>query len=137
VVVSELGKGAGKTASGAYQGDERKRTVDDVSKRTRCCQNRESPVVPGRACGEPEACAGGSRYIGGMTLIQASSWNVGTCMFDVKGQSRVAISTMANTNATCRGGAVRSSEEASVTDVERRGGVIQLMGLINLVRGMS
>lgn len=137
VVVSELGKGAGMTASGAYQGDERKRTVDDVSKRSRCCQNRESPVVPGQVCGEPEACAGGSRYIGGMTLIQASTWNVGTCMVDVKGQSQVVIPTMANTKAACRGGAARSSGEASVMDVERRGGVILLMKLINLIEGMS
>ena len=48
-------------------------------------------------------------------------------MFDVKGQSRVAMSTMANTNAACRGGAARSSEEASVTDVERRDQIVQLM----------
>ncbi|MGA8312128.1 MAG: hypothetical protein WB755_18995 [Terriglobales bacterium] len=36
-----------------------------------------------------------------------------------------------NTDAGTRGGAVRSSEEALVTRVERRDGVIQLMAVSN------
>lgn len=95
------------------------------------------PVVPGQVCKEPDYCADDSRYIGGMTLIQASPWNVGTCIVDDKGTLQVAKSARTNTDATCRGGAVRSSVEASVMDVERRGGIIQLMGSINLERGMS
>jgi hypothetical protein len=125
-------------ASGVCQGDERKRTVDDVSKRSRCCQNRASPVGPGGVCRRPENCAGGNRYIGGMILAQASLWNVGTCMFDVKEtQSKRNKAARANTDATRRGGAVRSSAEASVMDVERRDGVIQLLVSINLARGRS
>jgi hypothetical protein len=36
-----------------------------------------------------------------------------------------------NTDAATRGGAARSSEEALVTRVERRGGVIRLMKVAN------
>jgi hypothetical protein len=103
----------------------------------RRCQNRGSPVAPGRVCEVPDYCAGGNRYIGVMTLIQASLWNVGTCYFDDKGRHQVERSTSANTDARCRGGAARSSVEASVMDVERRGGVILLMESINLEGGMS
>ena len=131
-----MGKGA-RDASGVFQGDERKRTVDDVSKDNRSCQNQGSPVALGEICEVPDDCAGGNRYIGGMTLIQASRWNVGTCYFDVKGTYQVERSTSANTDARCRGGAARSSVEASVMDVERRGGVIQWVDSANLVGGMS
>ena len=59
-------------------------------------------------------------------------------MFDVKEtQSKRNKSARANTDAMCRGGAVRSSVEASVMDVERRDGVIQLLDSINLARGRS
>jgi len=59
-------------------------------------------------------------------------------MFDVKEtQSKRNKAARANTDATCRGGAVRSSAEASVMDVERRDGVIQLLESINLARGRS
>jgi transposase len=85
----------------------------------RRCQNRGSPIALGGVCEVPDDCAGGNRYIGGMTLIQASPWNVGTCYFDDKGRYQVERSMSANTEARCRDGAVRSSVEASVMDVER------------------
>ncbi len=37
-----------------------------------------------------------------------------------------------NTDAEARGGATRSSDEAAVTAVERRGGVILLTNAVNL-----
>ncbi len=40
-----------------------------------------------------------------------------------------------NTDAGMRGGAARSSDEAFVTEVERRGGVIRLTNVINLLCG--
>jgi len=40
-----------------------------------------------------------------------------------------------NTDAGTRGGAVRSSEEASVTGVERRNSVVLLMTVANLFCG--
>lgn len=62
----------------------------------------------------------------------------GNLHLDVKGKRRVALHvTSANTDAGCRGGAARSSAEASVMDVERRGCVVRLLESINLVGGMS
>ena len=42
-----------------------------------------------------------------------------------------------NTDTRIRGGAIRSSAEASVMDVERRGGVIESVKRANLAIGMS
>src|SRR5271155_3429886 len=36
--------------------------------------------------GWPDFCPGGSRHEGGVTLIQASMWNAGTCRPDAKGE---------------------------------------------------
>ena len=50
----------------------------------------------------------------------------------------MVLNTMsANTEAGCGGGAVRSSDEASVMGVERRGSVVQSMEFANLLGGMS
>lgn len=43
-------------------------------------------VGPGRVQGEPAACLGGTRHIGGVTLNQALVRNVGTCRLDAKGE---------------------------------------------------
>jgi hypothetical protein len=56
-----------------------------------------------------------------MTLKQALPWNVRTCPFDDKGNRQVADTASGNTEARDRGGVARSSEEASVMGVERRG----------------
>ena len=57
---------------------------------------------------------------------------------NVKGKRRVVIeATSANTDVGGRDGAVRSSDEASVMDVERRGCVVLKMKLTNLNGGMS
>lgn len=49
----------------------------------------------------------------------------GSLSSDGKGKRRVALkATSANTDAEGRGGAVHSSVEASVMDVERRGCVV-------------
>jgi len=36
-----------------------------------------------------ECCRGGNRCGGGMTVLQALVWNMGTCRSDVKGASQV------------------------------------------------
>lgn len=57
---------------------------------------------------------------------------------NAKGKWRVVIeATSTNTDVVGRDGAARSSEETSVTDVERRGRVVLKMKLTNLIRGMS
>ena len=75
--------------AGEFQGDERKRTADEVSKIKRWCQNRGSYLVPGRAQRIPAYCLCDTRHKGGMTLIQAFARNVGTCRLDGKGEIQV------------------------------------------------
>ena len=56
----------------------------------------------------------------------------GNLTFDVKGNDKWREAMRKNTDAKGRGGAVRSSDEAFVMNVERRGGVIQLIMFVNL-----
>ena len=64
----------------------------------------------------------GVRHRGSVNIVQACAWNVGTCRPDDKGEFQVrSLHKDNSTDAGHRGGAARSSEEASVMDVERRG----------------
>ena len=59
------------------------------------CRKRMDDVKTGGSrysrisSGKPAYCLGGVRHKGGMTLIQALVWNVGTCRPDVKGETQV------------------------------------------------
>ena len=69
----------------------------------------------------------GVRRIGGVTLIQALVWNMGTCRPDAKGATQVGgPHECLSTDAGHGGGAARSSDEGSVMGLERRGCIIQL-----------
>ena len=56
----------------------------------------------------------------------------GNLTFDAKGNDKWRATTRKNTDAKGRGGAVRSSDEAFVMNVERRGSVIWLTTWVNL-----
>lgn len=71
------------------QGDERERTADEVSKIVGQHQNRGLAELRDKSRGGPVYCLGGARHKGGVTLIQALVWNVGTCRADVKGETQV------------------------------------------------
>jgi hypothetical protein len=88
-VVSVDGKGAAKTVSGEVQGDERKRTTDEVSKTKRRCQNWRLTLLQDKSRGKPVYCLDGVRHKGGVNLNQALVWNVGTCGSDDKGEIQV------------------------------------------------
>ena len=64
-----------------------------------------------------------------MTVIRASIRNVRTCRSDVKGagQAGSPCKTL-STKAEHRGGVARSSEEGSVMELERRGGLVRWDG---------
>ena len=64
--------------SGKVQGDERKRTTDEVSKIYERRQNWGLSVPQDKLVGEPADSPSGVRHRGGVTLIQALVWNVGT-----------------------------------------------------------
>ena len=59
-------------------------------------------------------------------MVQAYSWNCRNLGGDVKGKMQVKISRDRILMHHLRGGASRSSDEASVMEVEQRGSVIQL-----------
>ena len=59
-------------------------------------------------------------------------WNVGTCCSDAKGETQVrGPHEGESTDAGHRGGPTRSSEEVSVTEMERRGWMIWPYFLVN------
>jgi hypothetical protein len=75
--------------SGGNQGDERKRTIDEVSKSGDVVKTGDSSRSSGGARRIPAYCPGGVRHKDGMTLIQAFARNVGTCRSDAKGKPQV------------------------------------------------
>ena len=97
--------------SGEYQGDERKRTTDEVSKISGLRQNWKRAVIPGQIQEKPVYCVDGVRYEGSVNLIWAFVGNVGTCRLDVKGEAQVEITHELSTDAGHRGGITRSSDE--------------------------
>src|SRR6202047_772647 len=72
------------------------------------------------------------RHEGGVTLNRALARDVGTCRPDAKGAIQAGGPREArSTDAGTRGGAVRSSDAGSVTELERRGCVVQLWPRVN------
>jgi len=113
--VSVNGKGTAKTVSGVDQGDERKRTTDEVSKRNQTTSKLVAYGMPGQIQGRPAYCLDGVRYKGGMNLIEAFVWNVGSCRPDAKGETQGGSPTKGErTNAGHSGGITCSSEELPV-----------------------
>lgn len=96
-----------------------------------------SPVALGGACEQPAYCTGGNRYIGGMSPRQALVWNMGSCTAMLRETHKREELVRRNTDASGRGGATRSSMEASVMGVERRGCVIQLIWIGQPKIGMN
>ena len=91
------------------------RGLDDVKMGVSHC-------TPRKVQEKPCNCLHGIRQRGGMTLIQAQPWNVGTCRSDVKQEAQVVKShKRESSDAEHRDGVTRSSAEASVMEVERRG----------------
>jgi hypothetical protein len=45
--------------------------------------------IPGLVRGEPVYCPNGDRHKGGVNMVSAFAWNVGTCHSDVKGEIQV------------------------------------------------
>ena len=66
-----------------------------------------------------------------MTLAQASGWNVGTCLSMQREQLKRTTRKSLSTEARCRGGVARSSDEDPVTGSERRRDIVQLYKKVN------
>jgi len=70
-----------------------------------------------------QAASGGQ---GGVTSVQASVRNVGTCIAMLREQLKWQPHKRQSTKARCRGGAVCSSDEGAVMALERRHGTVRL-----------
>jgi len=70
--------------SGRKQGDECKRTAEEVSKHVLLASEPGIPRFPGIRLEGPVYWPGGVRYKGGVNLVQASVWNVRTCLIYLK-----------------------------------------------------
>jgi hypothetical protein len=71
-------------------------------------------------------CSDGVRHRGGVTLVQAPEWNVGTCVSMRREKLKRTTRESQSTKAKCRGGVARSSEEDPVIGSERRRDIVQL-----------
>ena len=92
-------------------------------------RNQERVPLLGQGWGVPDDGPTGVRHGGGVTVIRASMRNVRTCRSDVKGAGQAGgpCKTL-STKAEHRGGVARSSEEGSVMELERRGGLVRWDG---------
>jgi hypothetical protein len=96
-----------------------------------------SDVAPGSVWPIPAYGPDGVRHRGSAILFQALTLNRGNLRrrCEAKGTSRQGEAD--NSDAPPRDGAARSSDEAAVTAVERRGGVIQQAWGINRATGRN
>ena len=92
-------------------------------------RNQERVPLLGQGWGVPDDGPTGVRHGGGVTVIRASIRNVRTCRSDVKGAGQAGGPRKTlSTEAEHRGGVARSSEEGSVMELERRGGLVRWDG---------
>lgn len=97
----------------------RRKSYSDVKIGYRCHGQEEFGGIS-------DFCPSGIRRRGGVNFTQAFMWNAGTCHSNAKGEIQVGDPCKnESTNVEYRGGTVRSSDEASVMEVEQRDSVVQ------------
>lgn len=84
--------------------------------------------------GLPVYCSVGVRHEGGVNPVQALMWNVGTCTAMRREKLKRPTRESPSTDAECRDGVARSSDEGSVTGLERRRNIVQLYRKVNRKR---
>lgn len=127
VVVSDEEKAAPKL-SGVSKEDERKRTVDEASKWVETLSKGvavgSTLMSSGETCLRPERQPVYRRH----DLWTGFSTERGNLSFRCEGYEAQIILGLIKPNAEYRGGATRSSDEAPVMGVERRGRIILSVG---------
>lgn len=78
----------------------------------------------GSVRGAPVYCPDGIRHKDGVNCSEALVWNVGTYVPLLRERHKQRICEADSTDRVHRDGLTRSSEEATVMDVERRGQLI-------------
>ena len=129
MVVSVTEKGIEKM-SGVNQG--RRTTVNHrTSVVIRLASKLELDVTPGEVWRKPVYWSGGVRRRGGVILIRALAWNCGNLRWRCQGKSTSQENEADSTEAPSRVGAIRSSDEGSVMELEQRDCVIRSLELVN------
>lgn len=96
-----------------------------------------SDVAPRSAWTLPAYGPGGVRHRGSASLIQALMLNCGNLRWRCEAKGTSLKGEADSSDASPRDGAARSSVEAAVMAVERRGCVILALGYINRADGRS
>ena len=92
-------------------------------------------VIPGAVGEEPVYCPHGVRHRGGVTVLWASVWNVGTCRSAAQGEPQVGSPhEWESTETEHRGGVVRSREEGAVMALDRRDDIVWWTSVANRQR---
>lgn len=91
----------------------------------------ELDVTPGKVWREPVYWSGGVRRRGGVILIRALVWNCGNLRWRCQGKGTSVKNEAESTEASSRDGAIRSSNEGSVMELERRDCIIRSLELVN------
>jgi hypothetical protein len=92
-------------------------------------------VIPGAVWEGPVYCPHGVRHRGGVTVLWASVWNVGTCRSAAKGEPQVGSPhEWESTEAEHRDGAACSRGEGPVMGLDRRGCIVRGCSLANRQR---
>jgi hypothetical protein len=130
------GKGVFKT-SGI---DQRRRTTVNCRSSVESTQMTSKPgsdVAPGSAKAKPADGLRGVRHRGSVSVIRALMLNCGNLRRRCEGKGTSPKGKADSTDAPSRDGATRSSAEAVVMAVERRGRVIRSWGCVNCVSRRS
>lgn len=91
----------------------------------------ELDVTPERVWREPVYWSDGVRRRDGVILVRALAWNYGNLRWQCKGKGTSVKNEAENTEVPERGGAIRSSEEGSVMEPERRDCIIRSLEMVN------
>ena len=114
--------------------DQRRRTTVNCRSSVETTQMTSKPggdVGPGQAWRVPAYWSCGVRHRGSVSLVRALTLNCGNLRLRCKGKGTSPQGEADNTDAQPRDRATRSSCEAAVMAVERRGRVIRSCDFVN------
>ena len=130
----------GKGALEASGVDQRRRTTVNCRSSVESTQMTSKPgsdVAPRLVWPLPAYGSGGVRHRGSVSLIRALTLNCGNLRWRCKAKGTSPKGEADSSDVPPRDGAARSSVEATVMAVERRGCVIPAFGCVNRASGRS
>lgn len=136
-VVSESGKGRARPCQVRVEKTSESKPPMNRRKRRNDVKTRWQSLVWDQLGGNLFTVQAASGGRGGVSSMQALVWNVGTCVSMPREQLKRTTRESLSTEARHRGGVVRSSDEGSVTEPERRGDIVQPDWKINRKREES